>query len=585
MPTPAQHAVLARLAEALDRAAHGERGALVRAAATEMGVTTQTVSRWLADGHRPTMRKRRADAGAHAITREECETLARAMRGGVRANDKQIRTLTDAVDDCRANGTVRAERVDPETGEITPLSLSTIGRAMRAYGLDIGTLRAPAPHVRLASPHPNYLWQVDASVCVLFYLPAGRDAAGNAIVPLHKATHYKNRPENLRAIEAFRVIRYVATDHASGVIRVRYYPHAESGEHTVDFLCWLMADKCHPQDPFHGRPAHLMVDPGATASGLVRRFCARLGIDLIVNRPHNPRAKGQVEQANNLVEIKFEGWLACVADRVADFAALNALADTWQRWFNRDKKHHRHGMSRFDAWKHITREQLIVTGTADELRKFAAGRLLTPRVQGDLTVRFEGANWSVKHVPGIAIGKPLPICRLPLAGGGVAAVVEDDDGREIMHPLTEITTNGWGFPEAAATVGVEYKAPPETDAIKTGKRLDAMDAAARAASGAGDTRDAFGGAFNPYAAAERLAASNLTDLPMPGTPMTVASPDLQPARLSAARAALSAREALGERWRPEMYEWIVRRHPDGIDEPTLARLIASWQTGAASAMQ
>ncbi|MDR1351471.1 MAG: hypothetical protein LBJ59_11995 [Zoogloeaceae bacterium] len=590
MPTPDQYTVLARLAGALDRATHGERGALVKAAASEMGVVPQTVSRWLKDGYRPTVRKRRADAGRSAITKAECETIVRALRGGLRANGKQIRTLVDAVDTLRANGMIRAEKVDPETGEITPLCVTTILRAMRAHGLDTETLRAREPHVRLKTLHPNHMWEVDASVCVLFYLPGGRDGAGHCLTKLDKAVHYKNKPENLRAIELFRVIRYVATDHASGVIRVRYYPHAESGEHTVDFLCWLMSPKQHPQDPFHGKPIHIMVDPGATASGMVRRFCKRMDIDLIVNRPHRPWSKGQVEQGNNLNEIKFEGWLAFVRERITDFAALNALSEDWQLWFNRSKKHTRHGMTRFDAWKRITREQLIVTAQANELRKFATGKLLTPQVRGDLTVRFDGGNYVVKNVPGINIGQPLAVCRLPLASGGVVAVVNGPTG-EVMYPLAEVVMDEWGFPENAPVVGVEYKANPDTDAVKTARRLDRLDTGAATQAEAEKIlardphHDPFGGIFNPYIEAERMAASNLRDLPLPGTRMPGVGPEIAPARITASRAAMRARDALGEQWRPEMFDWIGRRYPDGIDEPALLRLIDSWQSGAVSAVQ
>ncbi|MDR1063626.1 MAG: hypothetical protein LBL48_06805 [Azoarcus sp.] len=590
VPTPAQHAHVARLAESLDRAAHGERGALIAAAARDMGVAPQTVARWLKDGPRPTLRRRRADAGRHAISRAECEIIARALRRGVRANGKVVRTLTDAVDGLRADGVIRAEVVDMDTGEITPLSLSAISRAMRAYGLDMNTLRAPAPHVSMRSPHPNYLWQVDASVCVLFYLPGKNDEARHCLIPHDDAVHYKNRPENLRAVELFRVIRYVMTDHTSGLLRVRYYPHAESGAHTVDFLCWLMAPKDNPQDPFHGKPLHIMVDPGATASGLVKRFCQRLDIDLIVNKVRNPRAKGQVEQGNNLFELKFEGWLACARDRVTDFAALNALAETWQLWFNRTKKHTRHGMTRFEAWKKITREQLVITAPTAELKKFATGRPLTPQVQGNLTVQFEGGRYAVKNVPGIAIGKPLSVCRLPLLGGGVVAVVEGPEG-EVLYPLTEIMTDEWGFPADAPLVGEQYRAMPDTDAIGTAKRLDRLDTGAPTQAEAEKIlardphRDPFAGTFDPYAAAGRLAASNFADLPQPGTVMAGVGPNIAPVKITATRAAMRARDALGERWRPEMYEFLSRRYPNGIAGDVLARLIERWQTGADCAVR
>ncbi|MEX3556676.1 MAG: hypothetical protein VB131_09240 [Burkholderia gladioli] len=158
----------------------------------------------------------------------------------------------------RADGKIRAEYIDMETEEIIALSDSAIIRSLREYRLHPEQLRLPTPHVNLSSPHPNYAWQVDASVCIVYYLPTG----GVGLCELKDAVHYKNKPENLKAIEAFRVIRYVIADHCSGVLRWRYYPHAETAQHTVEHLAWGMAKK--DNDPFHGAPRYLMVDPGAT---------------------------------------------------------------------------------------------------------------------------------------------------------------------------------------------------------------------------------------------------------------------------------------------------------------------------------
>ena len=51
MPSPAQHAALARLAESLAAAPHGGRGALIAQAAAALGVCPATVQAWLR-GHR-----------------------------------------------------------------------------------------------------------------------------------------------------------------------------------------------------------------------------------------------------------------------------------------------------------------------------------------------------------------------------------------------------------------------------------------------------------------------------------------------------------------------------------------------------
>jgi hypothetical protein len=587
MPTPAETALLSRLAQKLDIAGHGQKVGLIKEAADAMGVTVQTVHRWL-KGHRYLPRKRRADAGQYSASREECEAVLQIIRDGVRLNGKQVRKLSDAIDYARANGMIAGERIDPKTGEVIQLSASAITRAMNHYGLTLKAARAPKPHQPLASPHPNWCWQIDASVCVLFYLPGGKDGDGNAIVPLNKAVHYKNKPENLKAIEKFRVIRYVMTDHASGLIRVKYYPHSESGEHTVDFLTWLIAEKENPHDPMHGKPVHIMVDPGATAAGLVRRFCARLGINLIVNKPHNPRAKGQVEQAQNLWETKFEGWLNLAKTRVADFASLNELAYDWQLWFNDTKKHSRHKMTRHVAWRLIRAEELIKTAPAATLKQLATSNPVSVKVRSDLTIQFEGQKYRCQHVPGVEIGGSIEVCYAPLAGGGVMAIEINEDGTETHYPLEEVIAVGtYQNADHAAVVGVEYKSPPETEAVKMQKRLDMAATGAKTLTEAEQIlakdrhHDPFGGMFDPYieAAEHKERMAGVLAMPVRFTPdATLPAVEVMPQIIPTVRAAgllKKATEEAGMEWQAETFDWLMGKWSNGIPEDVLARLIAN----------
>jgi hypothetical protein len=596
MPTAAQNAILARLAEQLETARHGERRAMVESAAALMNVGGQTVHRWLREGgfvYRP--RKRRADAGHGAIGYDDAVKISAMLVQGYRENDKSVTTLTDTIDKCRRNGFARLERVDRKTGELIPVSATTVSRALRRYGLAPNEIRQAPPHQNLSSPHPNWCWQVDASVCILYYLPLAREGQGGyGLQRTEKWKHYKNRPGNLNAIEKCRVIRYVATDHASGVIRVRYYPHAESGQHTVAFLAWLMARKANPNDPFHGCPVNVMVDPGATASGIVRRFCDVLGIRLIVNKPHNPRAKGQVEQANNLWEMKFEGWLDHVRDRVENFNDLNVLAETFQVWFNETKTHTRTKKTRFAAWREITPSQLKITASEAQLLRLATGATATPRVAGDLTVRFEGEKWDVRHVPGIVIGRPLRVCLSPFEDNVALAEVEDADGTPVRFRLEALGEKSFGFPEGAPQIGLKYASPPDTLIERNRREIDRLITGESRVADAEAARRGrkclpFHGAINPYIEAEQHAEAmkNVHPLPLPGTPMDAPAVDVVERRLSPVAAALRLREAMGEAWTNETYEWISRKYPEGIDAEALAQLIARWQqpSGGAIAAQ
>ena len=578
MPTPQQHAALAAFAARLETAGHGERGPILAEACATLGVSPQTAHRWLA-AHRYTGRKQRSDAGQLCLSLEDAKMVSTYLNEGPRANGKQIVTLTQTVKTLRQNGLIAAERIDTETGEIIPLSDSAIARALRHYQLHPEQLRQATPHQPLSSPHPNWCWQVDASVCVVYYLPDG----GAGLCDLKQAVHYKNKPENLKAIERFRVIRYVGTDHCSGVLRVRYYPHSESGENTVRFLAWLMAPKANPADPFHGAPKFLMVDPGATSAGMVRRFCERCEVELIVNKPGNPRAKGQVEQGNNLWETRFESGLRFVRGKVTDFASLNALADTYQLHMNAHEIHTRTQMPRFSKWLEITPEQLRTTAPEDALLALATEATATPTVSGQLTVRFKGREWSVRHVPGVAVKGKVDVHWHPFLADTAMAVARDDDGREVHLPLEEVTFDANGFPTTAATIGMEFKSLPDTVAVTNAREVARIAAGTQTLAETEKVRKGkdyapFDGRVNPFLEAETTPA--VTYLPRAGTPLEAPQAETAERMLTATRAAMVLRERMGEAWRPEFFEFLQRRHADGISEAALERLAEQWSQPA-----
>nr|DAT06915.1 MAG TPA: Sigma 54 modulation/S30EA ribosomal protein C terminus [Caudoviricetes sp.] len=94
----------------------------------------------------------------------------------MRRNGKRLMSVKQAVEMLRANGKIEAARIDEETGEVSPLSENTITRALREYKLHPDQLLQPDPVSRMKSEHPNHCWQIDPSLCVLYYLPRhGKD--------------------------------------------------------------------------------------------------------------------------------------------------------------------------------------------------------------------------------------------------------------------------------------------------------------------------------------------------------------------------------------------------------------------------
>lgn len=576
MPTPQQIAIVARYAERLHGLAKGERGPIVEAACAELGgISRSAFYRWL-EPHVVRDRKRRDDYGDLCLDRAEATTVSAYLMASMSGTGKQRATLTQTVEILRANGEIQARRVDMATGEIIPLSDSTIANALRAYGLHPEQLRRPKAHIRMSTEHPNHLWQVDASVCVVFYLPTG----GTAIVDIRDAEIYKNKPENSQAIEQWRVIRYVGTDHASGVVRWRYYPHSESGENTVRFLAWMMARTRPATDPFHGAPMDIMSDPGATAAALVKRFCKRLDIHLQVNKPHSPRAKGQVEQGQNLVETTFESGLKFQRSRVTSIEALNTMADTYQIHFNATKIHSRHGETRFASWSRITAEQLRITAGEEALLTLATREPESRDVTGDLTVSFKGKTWDVRHIPGAEPKSKLLVHWHPFHANTAMAVIEDEHGHEIHLELGEVTKNAHGFPSTATQYGT-FQGLKDTRLDTNRKQIAQVatgEAGVEAAEKAMTRKDttffpdqAGRERINPFKAAEE--ANLPTWIPKRGTPLEAGQTlrvELKPLdRVEMAQRVKAIAAVRGHDWSRDHYARLVALYPDGCQENDL----------------
>lgn len=573
---PAYIRQLVGIADAVAAAGHGEKESIYQRACQELGKSRGTLLRHLKQVAVSKPRKRRADAGVVTLSQQDADMIAAYCLEGYRKNNRKITPLKEAVQVLRDNGLITAATIDEATGELVPLSDSAIANALRIYKLHPDQLRIATPHTNLKSLHPNHVWQVDGSVCVIYYLPDG----SAELVELDDAVHYKNKPENLKAIEQFRVIRYVVADHASGVVRYRYYPHSESGEHTVRFLAWAMAPKTG-NDPFHGAPMIVMVDPGATSGGLVRRFCTRMGIELIVNKRRNPRAKGSVEKGNHLVETSFEQALRYMKKRPANFDALNALAETYQLWWNATQVHSRTKKPRFDVWLTITAEQLRITPSAEVLLSLATDEPIKRQVRGDLTVSFKNRAWKVDHVPGVYVKSDVYVHWHPFMVDTAMAVIWGEDGQEQHIALYEDKVNALGFRDSAAVIGKEHKAKADTVADTNRKRVHQLAAGTDTLAATEKKRDhkhyvPFDGKVDPLLASKQELA---TFMPKRGTLLDVQAPTVELLKLNPVQAAKWLLGRLGSDYQGELLADVQARFPEGPTEEDLEQVLADLAAG------
>ena len=564
---------LVAIALAARQAGHGGKGAIYDAACKELGMSRATLARKIKEVAVMAPRKRRSDAGQSALTLDEAKLISAALMETTRKNGKRLYSIKDAVTMLRANNAIRAEFLDTETGELRPLSESTIHRALRMYGLHPDQLLAPAPVTELASRHPNHVWQIDASLCTLYYL--GNGAKG--LQGMEGQVYYKNKPGNLERVSANRVWRYVVTDHASGWLYVEYVLGAESGENLCSVFINAMQER-GGADMMHGCPVMIVTDPGAAMTGaLFRNLCRALGISLVINAVGNARAKGQVENANNLVETKFEPGLKLRP--VASLDELNTLAKAWRENFNATEIHRRHGQSRSLVWMTIRADQLIKAPSVEVCRELAVAEPESRKVTPKLRVSFQGREYDVSTVPGVMVGEKVMVTRNPWRDDAAQVVLVGEDGRDVFHVVHEVFKDERGFSEKAAVFGESYKRHADTPAQTALKDIEQLVTGTDSQAAAEAARKAkslpFGGQLDPY---KHLDDATLpTYLPRRGTAHDLVAPKVELPLLSHVDAAKQIKprvESAGGEWTADRFRWLQQRYPAGVPQDQLDTIVA-----------
>lgn len=574
---------LVSVARAARDAGHGKRGAVYDAACAELGLSRATLLRKLKEVSVTDKRKKRVDAGRSALSREEAAMISATLREATRKNGKRLYSIADAVETLRTNGFISAGRTDEETGEFFPLSEDTISRALRNYGLHPEQLDAPAPSSEMASLHPNHVWEIDASLCTLYYLSNGH----KGLQVMDSAKFYKNKPANIARIASDRVWSYEITDHTSGWIYVEYVMGAESGENLCSVLINAMQER-GGADVLHGVPKILYLDPGsANTAGMTKNICRSLGINLIAHKPHNARATGQVEKARDIIERKLEPGLKF--QPVNSLEELNTLAVKWRSHFNATAVHSRHRKTRTDIWLKITAEQLLKAPSVEVCRELAVAAPESRKVTSKLRVPFRGIEYDVSAVPGVMVGEKLMITRNPWRTDAAQVVLTGEDGHEMFFLVDEVKKNEFGFAEKAAVFGESHKAVADTPAQTAAKEIEQLVTGTENATDAAAARKAkalpFGGRLDPY---KHIDDTTLpTYMPRRGQASEVRSPRVEQRPLTHVEAAKVLREkftASGHKWTPEHYRQLAAQYPDGVPEVALDEVMVTLTTPARSSV-
>ena len=465
--TPAQAAALRTLAGKLETADRGQRQRLIAEGVKLLGVSRATLYRMLGRVGALDTRSTRSDAGKRCVTREQALAVAGLVQTARRANGKQTMPLQLAAQLAAANGMAGL------TPENLP-SASTLSRTMREMGCHPGQLKTGKATGRLRSPHPNYCWQVDASVCVLWYLPGGK------MTLLDERLYNARKPGRLADIGDLRITRYVVVDHCSGFFTLRYA--REKGESAMGVLSALidaMADR-GPKDPMHGVPFHIYMDKsGGNTSSLLAEFCQRMGIEPIYHAAGTANATGAVEVCQNIVERQFESRLR-FAD-VADLDNLQALADRWRVHFMAHAMHSRLGCSRSLAWTRIRADQ-VRTASREAMQAIAHWKREERTVSRALTITvdtrlpgFGVQDYDLRALAyaGLNKGDKVLAELNPFEAPAVTIIKTMPDGEERRWTVKPMEKDAFGFDAGAAIIGQEFKSQPDTVSDKAIKDIAA----------------------------------------------------------------------------------------------------------------
>jgi hypothetical protein len=582
---PVRMEILMDAARQLKTAGHGERGAIVEATACSLNMSPAAVYRDLKKFSTSIKtRKRRSDSGKTALTHDEAVLIAGVWMETRRGNGKLLASLKTVVDSLRANGLIQADYIDEATGEVIPMSLSAISQGLLAHGLHHKSLQAQDPHLEMVSLHPNHVWQIDASLCVLYYLKPQKGTQNGLHVMAHDE-FYKNKPRNLQKVMADRVWSYEITDHASGWIYVEYVMGAESGENFCNVLINAMQDR-GGADILHGVPVILYMDMGsANTSAKAMNLCKALGIDAKAHAPGNARATGQVENARNIIERRFEFGLKF--RQVADLDELNALAKQWRSTFNATETHSRHKQTRTAVWMKITAAQLTKAPAVELCRELAVEAPVSRVVSGNLRVSFRSCEWDLSHLP-VQVGDSVLVTRNAWSDDRAQVILRDDEGHEVFHEVAKLIKDEFGFSVNAPTTqvfGAGHKALAKTPVQKAKETIEQVMTGSDSMESAEKARKAkaipLGGQFDPFKTNADIEANLPTFMPRQGQQHELtATRRVEALPLTHVQAAMRLRQSMRDEWKPEHMQWLQANHPVGVPEDALERIEAQLRNPA-----
>ncbi len=436
------------MVEELEKAVNGEKDRVIGKYMTMTGKTSRALYRIAKRFGYDSCRRRRSDTGECTLTDQQVLFIFTLIEESARERKGAIMPVEVALEIAEDNGII-----EPGT-----VSVSWMQNLLRQRGMNATALKTPPPRIQMRSLHPNHVHQLDASVCIQYYL-----APGKPLEILPENIFYKNKYENFVKVKR-KIIRWVLTDHYSGSIFVKYYQSkGERQDDLFDFLCSAWGHK-NDKYPFRGVPQLLMMDAGAAnTSKAIIEFLKRLDVHIPPSMPENPARNGSVEKAQDIVERNFESRLKF--QPASSIEELNAAAIDWAAGFNALKTHSRHDMTRTGCWLRITKEQLRELPSREILVDLFANPEEDRTVSSRYSISYRGSEYDVRHLQDIHPNAKVKVILRPYIWPEIGVYWYDKEYS--IRPISIIEN---GFREDAAIIGQEYKAMPETPCQQAVKR-------------------------------------------------------------------------------------------------------------------
>lgn len=556
----------------LDSAGHGERGPILDEVQAFLGCSRQTIYRQLKQlcGW-STKRKARSDKGSTSMSEEALVALAAMSRESIRDNGKQ--TLF----------TSTARGILEQNGFDINLSNTQINRLLRQRKLDTKSQKVANPVQSLRGLYPNYAHEVDPSLCLIYYMHGKQRV-------MREREFYKNKLENFAKVK-FKVWRYTLYDRASGMI-IPWYVEA-AGENQYSLFQFLMFAWGKQEGRlFHGVPAILYWDKGsANTSHSIKNLLDHLEVKYFEHEAGNARAKGGVENANNIIETQFESRLRF--EPVNDIAQLNQSALVWAEAYNanllpgQDTRLRRLGLeeavSRQSLWQYITAEQLRTLPSLEVCKALMTSKEQERQVKPDLTITFkhpqagQSLSYSLKGLEGVAVKDNILVRALVYGDCAIQIQVNRYDGAPLTYRVEpERDFDKFGQRLSAAIIGEEFKSQSHTLIEYAAKQMDALAYPGQSEDEVKKSRAKqavpFGGKLNAH--------SYLNDIEhpiyLPKNGLEIATPEhltSSVSLVSVTAAMLRITKAIGRSLRTEEHQWLSKRYKDGIPEDNVDSVI------------